>query len=88
MGVRVCVGVGKRVGANDRGVAVGDGPPTGEMGVGLLVAIRLVTSEVTKRIRARENPLTCLGTKVLLHQRGDIYLGVLVQDGEEVVCGA
>jgi len=76
------------VGANVGAVAVGDGPPIGEAGAGLLVAIRLVTSEVTKRIRARENPLTCLSTKVLLHQRGDIYLSVLVQDSEEVVGGA
>lgn len=76
------------VGANVGAVAVGDGPPIGEAGAGLLVAIRLVTSEVTRRIRARENPLTCLRTKVLLHQRGDIYLSVLVQDSEEVVGGA
>jgi len=86
--VRAGVGVEVAVGVKGVGVLLGGWLSPEEITVKLLVARRPVRREVTKRSRARENPLNCLRTKIFLQQRRDIHLGVLIKDGEEILSGA
>lgn len=67
---------------------LGEGVPGEVTGNELAAPSLPISREPRRRNRAMEKPRMCLCTEVLLQQRGDVYLGVPVKDGEEIVSGA
>lgn len=90
VGVRVGVDVGVEVAVGVKGVGVllGAWLSHAETGVELRVVRRPIRREMTKRNRAREIPLICLGAKIFLQQRRDVHLAVPIEDREEILGGA